>query len=100
MAMIGFILAVADPTSTANQAIYAILPHMYSNAMLASLNLRQIATKPWRSNNAVELSGFRANSERSQGTQVASTLQSSKVLQISLNESDIHVSDASRVVDN
>ncbi|KIJ12416.1 hypothetical protein PAXINDRAFT_101234 [Paxillus involutus ATCC 200175] len=100
MAMIGFILAVADPSSTANQAIYAILPHMYSNAMLASLNLRQIATKPWRSNNAVELvSGFRANSDRSQGTQVASTLQNSKVLQVSLNESDTRVSDASRVVD-
>ncbi|KIJ12424.1 hypothetical protein PAXINDRAFT_171239 [Paxillus involutus ATCC 200175] len=100
MAMIGFILAVADLSSTANQAIYAILPHMYSNAMLASLNLRQIATKPWSSNNAVELvSGFRANSDRSQGTQVASTLQNSRVLQVSLNESDTRVSDASRVVD-
>ncbi|KAH7886507.1 hypothetical protein F5I97DRAFT_1926764 [Phlebopus sp. FC_14] len=93
IAMIGFILALADSTSTANQAMYAIIPHMYSNAMLASLNLRQIATKPWRSGNAVELSAMRTNSDRSQSeaTQTASTPQNSKILQLSLNDSGTYI---------
>ncbi|KAH7886505.1 hypothetical protein F5I97DRAFT_998827 [Phlebopus sp. FC_14] len=80
-AMIGFILVVADSASTANQAVYAIVPHMYSNAMLATLNLRQIITKPWRSGNAVELSTMRINSDRSQSevAQTTSTARNSKV---------------------
>ncbi|KAG1782229.1 hypothetical protein EV702DRAFT_1041921 [Suillus placidus] len=68
-AVLGFILRLAAPQTAANQCLYAIIPHIsiqrqltnlvYSNAMLASLNLRQVATRPWRSK-AIELSNPRA----------------------------------------
>lgn len=59
-AVLGFILRLAASQTAANQCLYAIIPYLYSNAMLASLNLRQIARRSWGSK-AIEISNPQIN---------------------------------------
>lgn len=83
LAFTGMVVRLALPNSTANQALYTILPHSYVNALLVTLNLRKIARKPWTpSDGVVELSAFRATGSVTVGNSDSSGVlaQSDKVL--------------------
>jgi len=62
LALVGLIVRLAAPNTTVNECMYSIIPQMYSNALLANLNLRRIATKLWEEKEVVQLSDLRFTS--------------------------------------